>query len=212
MYIQKVFEENRISVLHDLIEQNPLGTLTVYGSYGLSADHLPFTLDRHGLELGVLKTHIARGNPLHKSVAETNEVMVIFQGPDAYISPSWLPRRHINGRVQPSWAYTAVHAMCSIKFIDDDSWIKAHFEQSVNCFEAGLPDPWQVAEAPKDFIDGLKQHVVGIELTIHNLLGKRQLMQQRNVDDRLAIIEGLRTQSDPSAHQVAKQIAQTIEN
>ncbi|WP_192484887.1 MULTISPECIES: FMN-binding negative transcriptional regulator [Cysteiniphilum] len=106
MYIQKIFEENRVTILHDLIEQNPLGALTVYGSNGLSADHLPFTLNRHGFKLGVLKTHIARGNPLHKNVEESSEVMVIFKGLSAYISPSWLPKRYISGRVQPSWVYT----------------------------------------------------------------------------------------------------------
>ncbi len=102
--------------------------------------------------------------------------------------------------------------MCSIKFVYDNCWKKEHFEQSVNYFESGLPNPWQISEAPEAFIDNLKQHVIGIELIINRLLGKRQLMQQRSIEDRIAIIKGLRTQSDPSAHKVADQIITTLEN
>lgn len=179
MYIQKVFEEDRVDVMHQLIEQHALGALTVFGQKGLSVDHVPFYLDRSGSsEFVVLRTHIAKNNPLHQHVESGDEVLVVFTGADSYISPSWLPNRYITKRVQPSWAYTAVHAYGQINIIHDEAWKLMHLTESVIFFEQMMSDPWDMAEAPDEFIKGLQKHIVGIEFEITKLEGKSQLMHR----------------------------------
>ena len=110
MYIPAHFEESRPDALHDLIAQNPFGTLVTHGEHGLDANHIPFLLLPEEGKLGVLHAHVARANPVWKDVANGDDVLVIFRAGDAYISPTWYPSKHEAHRQVPTWNYRVAHA------------------------------------------------------------------------------------------------------
>lgn len=205
-----MFEEHGIDVMHELIKLHSLGAITVHGENGITADHVPLLLDAKAGPYGTLSGHVARTNRFYEGVPSSQQILVVFKGADAYVSPTWLANRKTHGRVQPSWAYAVVHAYCTMNIINDREWMEAHLEKSVNFFEQDMAEPWSLSELPADFVSRLYNHVTGIELKINSLIGKWQLMQQRMPDDRLSIANGMREQGDPQSNQVADLIEQTI--
>ena len=119
MYIPKHFEETRIDVLHALIDTYPLATLITHSGRGLNANHIPMHLTQAPKPYGTLSAHVARGNGLLEDLAESSDVLVVFQGPNAYISPSWYATKEETGRVVPTWNYATVHARGRARAIDD---------------------------------------------------------------------------------------------
>ena len=110
MYLPAHFAEPRQDELHRLIQAHPLGTLVSHGADGLDANHLPFLLDAQAGEAGTLLAHVARANPLWQTLAEGAPVLVVFHGPQGYISPSWYPGKQDAHRRVPTWNYEVVHA------------------------------------------------------------------------------------------------------
>ncbi|MGI5308214.1 FMN-binding negative transcriptional regulator [Rheinheimera sp. WS51] len=210
MYINRMFEERRVDVMHNLIKSHPLGAITVHGSNGITADHIPLLLDTEAGPYGTLTAHVARTNRFYEGVPSDQQVLVVFKGADAYVSPTWLANRKTHGRVQPSWAYAVVHAYCTMSVINGRQWMEEHLEKSVDFFEQDMAEPWSLSEPPAEFVNQLYNHLTGIELKINSLVGKWQLMQQRLPNDRLSIANGMREQNLPQSHQVADLIEQTI--
>lgn len=124
MYIPAHFEESRPDALHDLIAQNPFGTLVTHGEHGLDANHIPFLLLPEEGKLGVLHAHVARANPVWKDVANGDDVLVIFRAGDAYISPTWYPSKHEAHRQVPTWNYRVAHAHGRITVRDDERFVR----------------------------------------------------------------------------------------
>ena len=120
MYVPEHFEETRPEVLHRLITQHPLGVLVTYGTGGLDANHLPFELEVREGALGVLHTHVARANAVCRELRSGDEVLVVFRGPDAYISPNWYPSKHEQHRQVPTWNYMVAHAHGRVTVRDDE--------------------------------------------------------------------------------------------
>jgi predicted FMN-binding regulatory protein PaiB len=110
MYLPKHFEETRVEVLHELIHAYPFGTLVTLTAGGLDANHIPFEVDSDPRPFGTLRGHVARANPVWREAAPDAEALVIFQGPDTYISPRWYPTKTETGKVVPTWNYVVVHA------------------------------------------------------------------------------------------------------
>lgn len=191
MYVPDLFEEQRTNVLHEFICANSLGILVAHCAGEFDANHIPFELDARSSPLGRLRAHIARGNPLWRNLAQGANVLAIFQGPHAYISPSWQPSRRKHGKVQPSWYYAAVHAYGTVALMHDKDWLMRHLTELTDRHEAAGEEPWSPAEAPKDFIARLLDQIVGLEIQITRLLGKWQVSQQRNSEDRRGIIDAL---------------------
>src|SRR5207249_2616676 len=125
MYLPKHFEEARVEVLHDLIRAFPLGTLVTLTAGGLDANHIPFEVDPEPSPFGTLRGHVARANPVWRGISAGAEALVIFQGPDTYISPSWYETKAETGKVVPTWNYVVVHAHGVPRFIDDRAWLRA---------------------------------------------------------------------------------------
>jgi transcriptional regulator len=202
MYVPKAFEETDRSVLHDLIATHPLGAWVIGGESGLVANHIPFEIDRDRGELGTLVAHVAKANPVWRSAAQS-ESIVIFQGPESYISPSWYATKARDGMVVPTWNYAVVHAHGSARVIHDEAWLHALVARLTARHESAERRPWQVSDAPADFIAKLVKTIVGIEIPIARLEGKWKTSQNRP-DDTRGIAAGLRQRRDTDADAMAK--------
>ena len=199
MYQPSHFVEARVEILHDLIRSHPFGTLVVLASNGLDANHIPFEIDPEPAPFGTLRGHLARANPVWKDFSSQVDALTIFQGPHAYVSPSWYPTKKEHGKVVPTWNYAVVHASGPLRVIDERAWVRRFVEQLTNRHEAGRTDPWKVTDAPEDFVDTMTGAIVGIEIPIAKLTGKWKVSQNRPETDRAGVIEGLlQNKSDDS--------------
>jgi transcriptional regulator len=155
MYMPKYFEETRVEVLHGLICTYPFATVVVNTANGFVANHLPFELVD-----GVLHGHVARGNELVQM--DGAAVLLVFRGPDGYISPNWYPTKHETGREVPTWNYAVVHAHGRLRVIDDAAWLRGLLERLTDRHEAGQPQPWEMADAPEDHIENRAGVMAGL--------------------------------------------------
>ena len=203
MYIPKHFDEPRADVLHALMRARPLSTLVTLTAHGLEANHIPLLIDPQPAPFGTLRGHVARGNAMWKEFNAGIDVLAVFSGPDAYITPSWYPGKKVDGKVVPTWNYAVAHAKGTLHIHDDPAWLRAHLEQLVATNEAALPAPWKVSDAPDDFIDKMVSAVVGIEIPIRSLQGKWKMSQNRTPADREAVANGLREQGGEEKGDVA---------
>lgn len=185
MYVPSHFEESRSELLHGLIAAHPLGVLITHGSEGLDANHLPFEIDVSIGDHGVLRTHVARNNPLWQSLGNGDEVLVVFRAEDAYISPNWYPSQIESGKQVPTWNYRVVHAHGRITIHDDEKQVRGIVARLTRTHEASQPVPWKMGDAPQGHIDSMLKSIVGIEIAITRLIGKFKLSQNREVRDQI---------------------------
>jgi transcriptional regulator len=195
MYSPQPFEELRLTVLHDLIRSHPLGTFVVLADSELAANHIPFLINPDQGSNGTLCGHVARANPIWSKLGGTVAAITIFQGPESYITPSWYPSKHADGKAVPTWNYAVVHAYGQPKVIEDKRWLLAHVTQLTKVHEAGQALPWEVSDAPHDFTEQMLSRIVGIEIPISKLEGKWKVSQNRKVPDRLGVAAGLESQA-----------------
>ena len=196
MYIPAHFEESRPDALHDLIAQNPFGTLVTHGEHGLDANHIPFLLLPEEGKLGVLHAHVARANPVWKDVANGDEVLVIFRAGDAYISPTWYPSKHEAHRQVPTWNYRVAHAHGRITVRDDERFVRGVVARLTRTHEASQPAPWKMSDAPTDYTDALLKMIVGIEIEITRIEGKLKLSQNKEKRDIVGAGEALKANGE----------------
>ena len=196
MYIPKHFEETDRSVLHALIRAQPLGTWVTQVDGELSAEHIPFLVDATRGEHGTLVAHVARANPAWQAFSKSVDSLVVFQGPQAYITPSWYPSKHATGKAVPTWNYAVVHAHGRPRAIEDREWLLRFVRQLTDVHEAGHALPWKVDDAPADFIDQMLGSIVGIEIPIARLAGKWKVSQNRPKADRMGVVAGLTGRGD----------------
>jgi transcriptional regulator len=199
MYIPKPNQETRVPVLWQLIRSQPLGTLVTLGCGGLFASHIPMLLEEDGSEFGMLKGHIARGNPQWKDFSPAVDALAIFAGAQHYISPNWYPGKQEHGKEVPTWNYVVVHAYGSLKIIEDHTWLLGFLNQLTDTHEAISPVPWSVKDAPQDFVTAMMNAIVGFELPIRRLEGKWKLSQNKAPRDRQGVVEGLSMLDTPAS-------------
>ena len=193
MYVPEHFEETRPEVLHRLITQHPLGVLVTYGSGGLDANHLPFELEVREGALGVLHTHVARANAVCRELRSGDEVLVVFRGPDAYISPNWYPSKHEQHRQVPTWNYIVAHAHGRATVRDDERYLRGLVGRLTKRHEASQPRPWRMGDSPQEFIQQMMASIVGIEVAIERLVGKSKLSQNKERRDAEGAVQGLKS-------------------
>lgn len=191
MYLPAHFAEPRQDELHRLIQAHPLGTLVSHGADGLDANHLPFLLDAQAGEAGTLLAHVARANPLWQTLAEGAPVLAIFHGPQGYISPSWYPGKQDAHRRVPTWNYEVVHAHGTLHVHEDEKFLRRVLALLTRTHEAAQPQPWKMGDAPADYLAEQLQRIVGIEVRITRLVGKRKLNQHHELRDREGAIQAL---------------------
>ena len=214
MYNPPHFTRTDPAALHRLLREHPLGTLVHTGPGGLDADHLPFEFDPDGAPtdgtdpaaapgLGVLWAHVARANPLWQRLAGAGEagaeVLVVFHGPQAYVSPNWSPSKHASHRQVPTWNYEVVHAHGRLRVRDDERFVRGvvarltrrHEAEAAAALEARAPEdappphrPWKMSDSDPAFITELLGRIVGLEIVITRLEGKAKLSQNRDAADR----------------------------
>ncbi len=183
MYIAAAFKETREEVLYELIEQYPLGTLITQGQGELDAVHIPLQVERL-LGGGIkLRGHISRANPLWKQVEQGAEVLVVFNGGDAYISPNWYPNKQRTHREVPTWNYRVVHVRGQIVFHHDAQFLREILAGLTHQHEASQANPWKMTDSPDDFINGMLKGVVGIEIIIKDIIGAFKLGQNKPAED-----------------------------
>lgn len=204
MYIPKHFEQPSIEAMHALIRAYPLATLVTFGAEGLRADHIPLLLSENPAPYGLLSGHIPRANPVWREASNQTESIVVFQGPDAYITPSWYASKQETGKVVPTWNYAVVHAHGRIRVIDDAQWLRAHLEMLTQQQEGAFAHPWSVSDAPSDFTEKLFAGLVGIEIHIDKLVGKWKVSQNRSEQDKAGVAAGLRGLGVSNASQMAE--------
>jgi transcriptional regulator len=191
MYTPAHFKEDRIDVLHQLIAHHPLGTLITMTADGLNANHIPLMVDASRGEFGILRGHVARSNPVWQTFQADVDALVVFQGPDAYISPSWYPGKKEHGKVVPTWNYAVVHAAGTLVIRDDAAWMRAFLNGITDHFESQKSAPWKMSDAPEDYLQTMMRMVVGIEIPIKSLTGKWKVSQNRPAADREGVAKGL---------------------
>lgn len=209
MYLPVPFAKSDLATLHDFMAAHPLATI-VTGSptQGLYATHLPLVLDRTRGTFGGLQGHIARANPHHLRAADTSEVLVIFSGAEAYITPGWYPSKTRHGKAVPTWNYVAVHATGTIRFTEAREFLMPHLAQLTDTHEAAQAHPWAMSDAPAEYIEQLAKAIVGVEIDILSLEGKWKLSQNRADEDIDGVIHGLHESPHAHHHQVANLVAQ----
>lgn len=204
MYVPAHFAETRVEVLHELVRAHPFGALVVVASNGLDANHIPFEIDPNPAPFGTLRGHVARANPVWRDFSPDIEALVMFQGPQAYVSPSWYPTKREHGKVVPTWNYAVVHAHGPLRVIDDQQWLRQFVEALTRRYEAPRTEPWKVSDAPADFIETLIGSIVGIEIPIARLTGKWKVSQNRPEKDRNGVVAGLRDQPNEMHEAMAR--------
>ena len=195
MYCPSAFREDRLEVQHGFIRSHPLGLLISHGPAGLVANLLPFVLKSGGSERGVLQAHMARANP-HWRELDDQAVLVVFRGPDAYVSPSLYATKQETGKVVPTWNYAMVQARGKARVRDHGGWLTPQLDALVSAQEASRPQPWSVADAPSDYIEGQKRAIVGIEIEIAALAGKWKVSQNQPEANRRSVVDGFAAHED----------------
>ena len=192
MYLPTHFSETRPAVLRAFVHDHPLGLLVTQNQSGdIDANSIPFVLDADGDAPGVLRAHVARANPLWKTARVDVDALVVFQGPDGYVSPAWYPSKAEHGKVVPTWNYVMVQARGRLRAIDDRAWLRDFVSRLTDRHEAGRPAPWAVSDAPADFLETMLGAIVGIEITLSSIVGKWKVSQNRSAADRAGVVEGL---------------------
>ena len=192
MYLPEHFAEHRAEELQRIMRDFPLGTIVTHTGRGLDANHIPFELDAQRGACGTLQGHIARANPLWTEVPSASEVLVIFRGHDGYISPSWYPSKHETHRHVPTWNYEVVHAHGKLRIIDDERFVRGVLARLTRRHEAAESHPWKMGDAPAEYLDQMLKMIVGIEVEISRLEGKRKLGQNRDARDLEGAVRALR--------------------
>ncbi len=203
MYIPRHNEETNIKTLQALIRSHPLGAWVTMGEDELLANHIPFLLDTSRGQYGTLIAHIARANPAWQLYSKTIPSVVLFQGAETYITPSWYPSKQLHGKTVPTWNYVVVHAHGIPNIIEDKEWIRESVRRLTDQQEGSQATSWKVSDAPSDYVERLLGGIVGLEIPITALVGKWKVSQDKPEADRLGVIAGLSASEEGQANIMA---------
>jgi len=192
MYLPKHFEQPDTDAIARLLVAHPLATLVWQSADGLTAEHLPLLLDRGENDgpHGTLRGHVARANPVWREAAGA-AMMAVFQGPQAYVTPSWYPSKAATAKVVPTWNYAVVHAHGKLRAIEDAAWLRVLVGRLTDTHEAPRAHRWQVGDAPADYVAQMLGAIVGIEIEVTRVQAKWKVSQNRSASDRAGVAAGL---------------------
>jgi transcriptional regulator len=185
MYAPAHYREDEPARLYPFIERHPFATLVTTAGGRPEANHVPVLLDRSRGTLGVLQGHVARANPVWKS--GESDVLAIFHGADAYVSPSAYPAKQVDGRVVPTWNYAVVHARGRIRWFDDPPSLHRLVSALTLRHESSRSAPWAVSDAPVAYVEAMLRGIVGFEVEIVELAGKFKASQNKPATDRAGV-------------------------
>jgi transcriptional regulator len=184
MYTPREFAETRLHVIHEAIRANPFATLITSGESGLVATHLPFILDAACGEFGTLRGHMARANRQWREF-DAREVLVVFAGPHAYISPNW----YESAKAAPTWNYIAVHAYGVPRLIEGEAATVELLRTQVATFESPSPQPWTIDGLDRAWLASRVKAVMAFEIPVRRFEGKAKMSQNRPAEqERVAAL------------------------
>lgn len=207
MYIPKALRNENLNEQIELMNQYPLATLITQHSDGVQANHIPIKVVQEGEQVW-LTGHLARGNPMWKTHLSETPALAVFMGPNTYISPSFYPSKRVDGRAVPTWNYAAVHARGQLEFIQDEHWLLDQVTQQTNEQEAHLDNPWQVNDAPAEYLDKMLKAIVGFRIRVTNLQGKWKVSQNQPEANQAGVIAGLTEQGHDTQLAMAKLVSE----
>jgi transcriptional regulator len=210
VYVPKYHAQSGVVDAQALIEAYPLGAWVAPSNEGLVANHIPFLLDRSRGRFGTLLGHVSRANPAWTQLLASERSVVMFQGPQSYITPGWYPSKQEHGKVVPTWNYAVAHAHGVARAIDDEAWLREMLVRLTAAHEFSRQLPWKMTDAPADFIDKLLRAVVGIEIPIERLVGKLKASQDEALQDRLGTVVGLAAEGTENAMAMASIVERAI--
>ena len=191
IYNPPAFRETDLAAMHAQIRHSGLATLITVGADGPIVSHLPMLLDSQPGPFGTLTGHLARANPQWKESDFSKPAIAMFMGPDAYVSPNWYPSKAEHGKAVPTWNYSMIYVRGMIKTFEEAEELRAHVTALTERFEQSAPNPWQVSDAPEDYLQRQFKGIVGLRLTIDTIEGKAKLSQNRSKADQDAVVAAL---------------------
>lgn len=197
MYLPDAFAETRIDVLCETMSDIQFAALVSHTKDGLHVGHIPFVVRRVGDTI-TLDAHVARANDHWRALDETSETVAIFQGPQAYVSPSHYPSKAEHGKVVPTWAYIAIHAHGRLEIMDS-AGLHSQLDALTEANEANRAAPWAVTDAPADYIKARARGIVGLRLHVDRLFGKWKINQGKSDEDVNGTERGLRAEGGDGA-------------
>ncbi len=211
MYVRQEHQLTDREAIFSLIESYPLGAWVCHGAGGLIANHVPFLLDRSRGPFGTLIGHISRANTVWRELDTVKPSVVMFQGPQAYITPGWYPSKAEHGMVVPTWNYAVAHARGIARAIEDRDWLLDMLNRLTDVHEIRQSAPWRIGDAPSSFIDKLLRAIVGIEIPIDRLEGKLKASQDEARQDRIGAVTGLQKESCHQAGLMATLVMKAVD-
>ena len=204
MYQPAHFTETRLDVKHDLIRAHPFGLLVSVDGALPVANAIPFALDARASPLGVLRGHVARANPHWQTLKAAPDALVVFQGPQTYVTPSWYQTKRDTGKAVPTWNYIMVQVRGRMRVVEDTAWLHAQVSALTEIHESPRSEPWAVSDAPAAYMEAMLKAIVGLELEIAAIDGKWKVSQNRSRADVDGVIAGLEDEKRWEAAEIAR--------
>lgn len=206
MYVPTHFAMDEAAA-RGLMRRNPFALLVSHGPEGLAGTHLP-TVVRDEAGALVIEAHLARANPHWRALAAApgTQVMIVYQGAEAYIRPGWYPSKAEHGKVVPTWNYDSVHVYGRATMIEDGDWLVRHVSEMSDQLEGRYELPWSTADAPESYIPALARGIVGISVAVTRVEGKSKMSQNRPMPDREGVVAGLEVRADGADRAVAEAV------
>lgn len=208
MYLPRYHRLDDPRLARSLMRAQPLATWICVIDGDPVVNHIPFHLDDSRGPHGCLIGHVSRANPVWRALTPACRSVAVFHGPQAYVTPSWYPGKVIHGEVVPTWDYAVVHAHGPARAIEDPAWLRAMLDRLTDDQERTRPAPWQVSDAPPDYVDTLMRAIVGIEIPIERLDSKLKASQDEAPADRVGTVAGLRARNTGSDRAMADLVEQ----
>jgi len=203
MHIPSKFKQKNDNQLKNIIKEYSFATLVTYSQSGIDATHLPVIL-RNIEGKDVIQAHIAKANKLWQSVKSGSKVLLIFNGPNCYISPNYYPTKKDSGKAVPTWNYVAVHVKGNISFIHDEQWLRNMIDSLTDMHESNQEVPWSISDAPDSYIKKMLSAIVGIEISIDSIDGQWKLSQNQPDINKLGVVQALQNSSDTDALKISE--------
>jgi transcriptional regulator len=210
MYIPEKFRQTDSAAMQQLISEQPLASLIVATEAGMEASHIPLYWVTVDAETAVLRGHVAKANKIWQLCATATDVLVIFSGPQVYISPNYYATKQIDAKVVPTWNYLSVHLHGQLVARHEADWKREMLNRLTNQQEASQAIPWQMTDAPADYLDKQLQGIVGLELTVSSMVGKWKVSQNQPIENKLSVVEHLQKQDQDNSAAMADRVRQYL--
>lgn len=212
MHIPSKFNKDNTEELIALMREYPFATLVTHTlENGIDAHHIPVSVLEVDKRL-CIRAHVSIANPVWKAIPDGSNVLVIFNGPNCYISPNHYPTKKETGKAVPTWNYVVVHAKGKLSFIQNEEWIRQAIDTLTSEHESTQSEPWSISDAPEPYIQKMLQAVVGLEIEVESIEGQWKLSQNQPELNQHGVIAGLSKNQNTHSESIAEMIRSNIEH